>query len=86
MWTGASWYTSLTLHGVAEGTVESAALWINGREYPVIITDTLVWARLDREQVAEVPGGAPAQLYLDLKDVGRVLWLHGNVVRGGKTK
>lgn len=83
LWTGATWHLTTVLHGVAAGTVTAGTLWMDGRKFPVTVTDTVVHATLTPEQVATISPGAAAQLYLDVTDVGRVLWLHGNVIRGG---
>lgn len=83
LWAGATWHLTTILHGVTAGTVTGAVLWMDGRQFPVTVTDTLVHAELTPDQVGTLTNGAAAQLYLDVADVGRVLWLHGNVVHGG---
>lgn len=85
LWTGATWHLTTRLHGATAGTVTSGTLWMDGRQFPVTVTDSLVHATLSPSQVATISHGAAAQLYLDVENVGRVLWLHGNVVRGGET-
>ena len=84
LWPGATWDLTLTLHGAVPGAISGAALWMDGREFPVTVTDQLVLVRLTPEQADSITDGAAAQLYLDVAGVGRYLWLHGRVTRGGR--
>lgn len=84
LWPRAAWDLTLTLHGSRPGAITGAVLWMDGREFPVTVSDQLVRARLTSEQADSISDGATAQLYLDVAGVGRYLWLHGRVTRGGR--
>ena len=44
--------------------------------------DQIISVSLTPEQVETIADGAVAELYVDIKDAGRVLWLRGKVTVG----
>lgn len=83
LWAGSVWTFSATLHNLAPGVVTGARLVMNGETFPVAMDHTRLAVRLSVEDVARIPRGCMAQLFLDTEQ-GSVLWLHGRVSRGGE--
>ena len=77
------WLT-LRLYNLSDpSAVTAARLYMNSHQYPVTVQDSHVRIHLTPEQVATVPRGADAKLYVDLAGTGTVLWLSGKVSGGG---
>lgn len=82
LWPGASWQWSATLHGCESGTVLGGVLAIDGKAFPIMGDDQVISVSLTPEQVSTITPGAVAELYVDIKGAGRVLWLRGKVTVG----
>ena len=82
LWRGASWQWSATLHGCEAGTVLGGVLAIDGKAFPIMGDDQVISVSLTPEQVSTITPGAVAELYVDIKDAGRILWLRGKVTVG----
>lgn len=82
MYDGSAWSFGARLVGVTDGMVTGGELYVNGTAYPVTVSGEQVAVKLGPDAVAGVPSGAPAELYIDLDALGRVLWLTGNVTKG----
>lgn len=82
LWPGASWQWSATLHGCESGTVLGGVLAIDGKAFPIMGDDQVISVSLTPEQVSTIAPGAVAELYVDIKGAGRVLWLRGKVTVG----
>ena len=82
LWPEASWQWSATLHGCESGTVLGGVLAIDGKAFPIMGDDQVISVSLTPEQVSTITPGAVAELYVDIKGAGRVLWLRGKVTVG----
>lgn len=64
-------------------TIKGARLYLNAEQFPVQVVNGYVRIHLTPAQVATIPRGADARLYLDLEGTGTFLWLSGRVAGGG---
>lgn len=82
LWRGSSWQWSATLHGCQSGTVLGGLFVVDGKTFPIMGDDQVISVSLTPGQADSITGGAVAELYVDIKDAGRVLWLRGKVTVG----
>lgn len=77
-------FLTLKLYNLPDpSAVAGVRMYLNGVAYPVTVQDAAVKIHLTPEQVATVPSGADAKVYVDLAGAGTVLWLSGRVAGGG---
>lgn len=83
VWRGAAFQWAATLHGAVPGMVRGGELIVDGRRFPIMGDDQVISVSLTPDQVDTLTDGSVAELYIDLNDVGRVLWLRGKLTVGG---
>ena len=79
----APWRFAAAVTGARKGSLRGGALFVNGVEYPVEVTDERVSFEVPAEAVALIPHRAACSLYIDHAVHGRFLWLNGSVTKGG---
>lgn len=78
-------FLTLRLYNLQDpSSIKGARLYLNATQFPVEVVNGYVRVHLTPDQVATIPHGADARLYLDLDKAGTFLWLSGKVAGGGR--
>ena len=84
VWPGSVFTFAATLHNYVPGSITGGVMFLDGVEVPVTVGQGSITAVADADTTSLVHHGGSARLYLDIDGVGRVLWLNGTVVGGGR--
>lgn len=84
VWPGAAFHFVAQLHGLTPGAITGGAVFLDGREFPVHVSQDRLQVSLTEGETVGLAAGGAAQLYLDVPGSGRVLWLNGTITGGGR--
>lgn len=82
---GSPFFFAARLHHLTPGAITGGALWLDGREFPVSVSQGTLRMTVPGDRTAELAHGGSARVYLDTAEVGRVLWLDGTITSDRRT-